>query len=323
MKLPNGYGSVVKLSGNRRKPYAARITASWTPDGKQKFKYIGYYETRSEALKALALHSNGDLPARSSLQDVYNAWSERKYNTISDSNRRGYTAAWAHLEPLHDRCISDIRQIDLQRIVDGLSPQTGRKVSTLLHQLYRFAIANDLCSKDVSRLIETKPMPNSEKHTPLSEDEIRTLWIRWNETQDRFIGYWLILIYTGLRAGELINIRNEDLADTLTVRNGKNQYSNRTIPVPQKIKLIIEEVRQDGEEFMPENYHTAFRRLSLALPEHYPHDARHTFATRWKRNNFPPELCRSIMGHSGKDINENVYTHFDIETMREYMEKLQ
>ena len=27
MKLPNGYGSVYKLSGNRRKPWAARVTA--------------------------------------------------------------------------------------------------------------------------------------------------------------------------------------------------------------------------------------------------------------------------------------------------------
>ena len=26
MRLPNGYGGVVKLSGKRRKPYAARVT---------------------------------------------------------------------------------------------------------------------------------------------------------------------------------------------------------------------------------------------------------------------------------------------------------
>lgn len=29
MKLPNGYGSVTKLSGNRRKPYLARVTLGW------------------------------------------------------------------------------------------------------------------------------------------------------------------------------------------------------------------------------------------------------------------------------------------------------
>ena len=32
MRLPNGYGSVYKLSGKRRKPWAARVTTGWTFD---------------------------------------------------------------------------------------------------------------------------------------------------------------------------------------------------------------------------------------------------------------------------------------------------
>lgn len=59
MKLPNGFGSVYKLSGNRRKPYVAKKTKGWNinPDtGKAKQLYItvGYYATRKEALTALA-----------------------------------------------------------------------------------------------------------------------------------------------------------------------------------------------------------------------------------------------------------------------------
>lgn len=54
MKLPNGYGSVVNLGKRRRKPYAARITVGWIEEGKQKKKYLGYYKTRQEAMKALA-----------------------------------------------------------------------------------------------------------------------------------------------------------------------------------------------------------------------------------------------------------------------------
>lgn len=46
MRLPNGYGSVYKLSGNRRNPYAVRITIDWEEcDGKriQKKKILGYF----------------------------------------------------------------------------------------------------------------------------------------------------------------------------------------------------------------------------------------------------------------------------------------
>lgn len=51
MRLPNGYGGVVKLSGNRRRPYAARITTGWhinDETGKkiQHFQILGYAATR-------------------------------------------------------------------------------------------------------------------------------------------------------------------------------------------------------------------------------------------------------------------------------------
>ena len=59
MRLPNGFGSVYKLSGNRRKPWVARKTTGWTFDEeKQKsypiYAFVGYYESRKEALTALA-----------------------------------------------------------------------------------------------------------------------------------------------------------------------------------------------------------------------------------------------------------------------------
>lgn len=59
MKQPNGYGSVHKLSGKRRKPWRVRKTNGWqmNEDGTklvQQYITIGYYETRQEALQALA-----------------------------------------------------------------------------------------------------------------------------------------------------------------------------------------------------------------------------------------------------------------------------
>lgn len=56
MKLPNGYGSVTKLSGNRRKPYLARVTLGWTTDeqtGKtvQNRVPLGTFKTKREALQ--------------------------------------------------------------------------------------------------------------------------------------------------------------------------------------------------------------------------------------------------------------------------------
>ena len=53
MKMANGTGSITKESGNRRRPWRARVTESFD-GGKQRFRTIGYYSTKKEALLALA-----------------------------------------------------------------------------------------------------------------------------------------------------------------------------------------------------------------------------------------------------------------------------
>lgn len=40
MRRANGSGNVVKMKGNRRKPWRARVTVGWTEDGKQILKNI-------------------------------------------------------------------------------------------------------------------------------------------------------------------------------------------------------------------------------------------------------------------------------------------
>ena len=63
MRKPNGYGSVVKLSGKRRKPYAFRITDGWELNKKgimsPKYKYLEYFETVREASEYQAAFNSG------------------------------------------------------------------------------------------------------------------------------------------------------------------------------------------------------------------------------------------------------------------------
>lgn len=112
MKLPNGYGSVVNLGKRRRKPYAARITVGWTEDGKQKKKYLGYYKTRQEAMKALADYNENpfDLATREvTFAELYEKWltlKERgKQVTVSNA------AAFKNLSVLHNFCLLKKRKL--------------------------------------------------------------------------------------------------------------------------------------------------------------------------------------------------------------------
>lgn len=120
MKLPNGYGAVIKLSGKRRKPYAARITTGWTEDGKQVRKYIGTFKTRKEALKALADYNEKpyDLEKRDiTFSELYERWCKYKFK---DEPVKGiYAAAYKNLAPLHDMKFVDIRKRHIQAVIDA------------------------------------------------------------------------------------------------------------------------------------------------------------------------------------------------------------
>ena len=59
MKLPHSYGSVTKLSGNRRNPWMVRKTMGYELDPeketkKVKYLIVGYAPTKTKGLQMLA-----------------------------------------------------------------------------------------------------------------------------------------------------------------------------------------------------------------------------------------------------------------------------
>lgn len=96
MRLPNGYGTVYKLSGKRRKPFIARKTNGWNDEGKQLYITIGYYETKKQALQALSDFNTNPFNIEVStitFSEVFEKWSKQKYTDITRSAINGYNAA--------------------------------------------------------------------------------------------------------------------------------------------------------------------------------------------------------------------------------------
>lgn len=111
MKLPNGFGSVYKLSGRRRRPWVAAKTFGWEFDEKgqkvkQKQQAIGYYATRQEAMTALVQYNENPYDLnfnKTTFSEVYEKWSEEYFPTLSNaSSIRTITAAYKYCTPLYD-----------------------------------------------------------------------------------------------------------------------------------------------------------------------------------------------------------------------------
>ena len=91
MRLPNGFGNINKLSGNRRKPYRARLFDGYTDDGKRIYKTLGYYEKYTDAYTALADYHRDpyDIQSDVTFAELFDKWSAVKFEKISASNING------------------------------------------------------------------------------------------------------------------------------------------------------------------------------------------------------------------------------------------
>lgn len=190
MKLPNGFGSVYKFSGKRRRPWAARKTVGWTEstEGKRSnpiYKFIGYYATRAEALTALTEYNKNpyDIDAASvTFSEVYEKWSDRKFQDVSDSNIKGYKVSYRICESLYQMKFSDIKLSHLQATVDnsGKNTPTLKKLKSLFSQLFKYAVIHEIIpkDKDITSYIDISLAgnPNAIDRKPFSKTEIKKVW---------------------------------------------------------------------------------------------------------------------------------------------------
>lgn len=343
MKLPNGYGSVYKLPGNRRKPWAVRITVSRKEDkdGKihWKYKYLGYYETQSEALVALAHYNENpyDMDAnKTTFAEVFEKWSAEHYPKISKSNINGYNASYKLCEMLYSMRFNDIRKSHLQGIVDncGKNYPTLRKLKVLFTVMYKFALENDICSKDYSQyvdIIQYKDQnPNAYNRKPFSSAEIETVW-KWKDTNE-YISVILMLMYCGCRIGELLDLKKENvnIAERwFDITASKTESGIRKAPISKKVLPFFEYwynkndceyllSTPDAKHFVYRNYYDSYWKPlvdQMGMPDHRPHDTRHTCISLLTAAGIDDKIIKKIVGHKGQSVTETVYTHFEIQQL--------
>ncbi|GAK09593.1 site-specific integrase [Geomicrobium sp. JCM 19038] len=259
--------------------------------------------------------------------DVYERLEKEKFPKISKSNQHGYNAAFKKAESLHHIKFNDLRKAHLQAVIDNCDKSYGtkKKIKVLFNQMYKHAMQNDLTTKDYSRYIEMPANDSGSYREPFTLDEIQLLWD--NLDQLEYADTALIMIYTGLRPGELVEIKNENInLEERYLRGGLKTAAgrNRVVPIHKKIHPLIEKRMNDESEFLVASitnnkmsyytyYHEKWKKMMDQLNlTHRPHDCRHTFATLMDNADANKLAIKRIMGHSAKDITDQVYTHKDI-----------
>lgn len=342
MKNPNGYGSVIKLSGKRRRPFAARITTGYDDNGKQIHKYLGYYETRKEAMRELHKYNVNpyDVDLRKiTLRDIYDRFIQSKKNSVSAKTLESYSSVRTHLFPLMDSKIIDIKTAQLQKLFDETATKisTGslKVMKTITAQMFRYAMKLDIIDKNYCDFVTLPRQQKVLERKIFTEEEIAILWANIKEI--KYTDVIIILIYTGMRINELLKLKKTDVDIvncTLTGGSKTEAGKNRVIPIHSKILPLIKKRMGNKTEYLIPNktekgamQYTTFR-LQIFIPmmekfgmEHTLHDTRHTFATMISDVSDNETAITGIIGHTNINMTKR-YTHTNIEKMKKEIEKI-
>lgn len=345
MKRANGTGSVVKLSGNRRRPWAVKVS------GRNEYGHViqhivSYHEKASEAQLALEEYnrskSSGTAPAVDKLSftvaDVFEAWKAREYRKLKPASIQSHNAAWnKRVSRFAPRKMRDLSLDELQALLDededaGLSQSSINNDALLIKSLYNYAMERDIVGKDYSKYLDIPSVGAKRLRDSLNDLQLAQLaqlaadGFPWADTA-------LMLCYTGFRVSEFLQLtrfsyHSENggyLQGGLKTSAGKN----RIVPIHPKVKPYLSAwlgkagdtiiCDKDGCAIPPARYREYFHPLAerLGAPDATPHWCRHTFATCLHTAKADPLTVKWLMGHSTKSDITAHYTHDTIAVLKE------
>lgn len=339
MKMPNGYGSVIKLGGKRRKPFAVRITTDYAVVGvndkgglitKQKYKYLGYFEKRKDALECLAKYNVNPVITSTNITfaQLYEEWAEKKFEKISKSAIRDYKTIYGKCTSIYKKPFKDLRTEHYQRIIDENKHLTMvNSYAKLFNQLYKYARKYDM-DKNYASFVEYPKKKQSKKRQPFTLEEIKALW--QNVDKIKNIDIVLILLYTGMRVNELLDMENKNInleKRYLFIEKSKTTAGIRRVPIHKKILPLISArynekniylcVNDRGGKMKYQNFylHHFDKNIKPILSiDHTIHETRHTFISHCNRLDLNEVAVQRIVGHENKTITHH-YTDKTIDDL--------
>lgn len=340
MRNPNGYGCIKHLSGRRRRPFVFVVTDA----GRQ--RPVEYFTNLVDAQIFQAdyhrTHHHRSLPGHQiTLIELYHRWLPAHIADTgpSQSSLDSYRNAFRHLADLHCEPVTKLRYTDYQRILDGmkrhdLSYSSLKKVRSLISLLEKYALKMEIITKSYAPLLSIGRNRPVRPHHTFSRQKINRLW---KSVDSQGVDTVLILLYTGMRCGEMLQLQKADVhlrQRYIRITRSKTAAGIRIIPIHHRIAALIESRMKspgdalicdgDGRPYNYGRYCTVWRSVMhrIRADGHTTHDCRHTVATLLDNAGANETAKRRILGHSGGDITERVYTHKGLRQLHKCIELL-
>ena len=350
MKRANGTGSIVRLSGNRRRPYVVRIA------GRDEFGHIvqrplSYHSSAREAQAALdeynrARETGVALSAdkmNMTVGQIFEAWSAREYRKLNSASIQAHNTAWKmRVSRFSERKMRDMTLDEWQGLLDedeekGYSQSTINNDVGLIKAFYNYSMERDIVAKDYSQYLDIPSVSAKFEKGAFSDIQLKKIE-KLAENGEPWADTVLMLCYTGFRITEFLSLTPFDYhADEKYLQGGikTSAGKNRIVPVHPKIQPYLDYwLSKGGERIICEDDGRSitthrYRRYyfnpimqKIGLPEATPHWCRHTLSTRLHDAGVDTLTVKWILGHSTADDITSHYTHATINTLKTAIKKL-
>lgn len=287
------------------------------------------------------------------LRDWVPMWLEAyKLGTIKERSFHQLELLVRHFpDDLMDMELSDIKPMHLQRFINQFSQGASKsymdKMRVLLHGLFSDALDNDLLARNPAAKLRIPQVIEKPRESFTGDETQKIVTFAMDYPHRRIAVAVLVLLFTGIRRGELLGLKWEDITDsTLTVRRGvfqeggkamvedykaKTSSSLRTLPLMPEVSHLVHSLPHCGEFVFgtgtgtiwhPRNFSRDYGRFFTALRDVYPevrvlspHACRHSFATLTLASGADVRIVQQLLGHA--DINTTArYTHPDLDIMQ-------
>ena len=323
-----------------------RLERKITVDGKR-YSVYGFSALEiSEKEEALRKRLNEQ--KEPSFRAVAEAWQEAHEQEIGLYTADCYRAPMKDLiAEFGEEKILRILPLDLQRFINayaerGYKRQTVKLRLIVAHLIFEYAVLHGYISTNPADSVKVPRSAHSGKRELPDGGDVEKIR---NGPTDGFDLFPFLVMYSGLRRGEALALRFEDVdfrRGEITVEKDvvfddsghpiikaetKTAAGMRTVPLLDPLRRALEHRRGTGYIFSPDGGATPYRKgqYDCALRKYKKergvncgvHQLRHEFATICFDAGLDPKDAQQILGHSKESVTRDIYTH-----IRESRQKL-
>lgn len=255
-----------------------------------------------------------------------------EYNTIE-----GYRAAYKRArEAFEGIPASEILPVNITRELRQMTRTYATKTiknQLLVYRLiFRYAVEQGYIMQNPARDISVPEGTDTEDVCAPSNSDIEA--IKANVESDPFGLFAYLAAYTGLRRGELLALRWEDVdiknrvinvnksvffdSNVPKIKAPKTKTSVGQVPILDALYDILKKLKKKGYVFADVNGALLSKSSFAALWNNYRkrtgvqctvHQLRHLYATMLFENDVQPEKAQHLLRHAQLSTTMNVYTH--------------